>query len=332
MNWYLFLWLISPLIALLLDLVVGDPLRFHPVVLMGRLISMLAKTLRSYYGEKPKHLRKAGGRLVMLVCLITFLTYALLILGAALIHRWVALAVHILLSAQLFACNGLGKAALNVKKALENHDLPGARERLDHLVGRKTEDLNQEEIINGAIESVAENLTDAVIAPAFWLIIGGVPLMAVYKAVNTMDSMIGYTTQTHVDFGRAAALTDDVLNYLPARCAGVLAVVSAALLPGFSGRGAKRTFVSDRMNHLSPNSAQTESAFAGALNLRLGGSHTYFGETVDKPMIGDGNDRATPQMIGKSVIMMRVTSVLFLTLCVVGSLLIGFLTGELLEL
>ncbi|MGI6545768.1 MAG: adenosylcobinamide-phosphate synthase CbiB [Fastidiosipilaceae bacterium] len=332
MNWYLFLWLISPLIALLLDLAVGDPSPFHPVALMGRLIGGLAKTLRSLYGEEPKNLRKAGARLVVLVCLITFLTYALLIFGAALINRWVALAVHILLSAQLFACNGLGKAALNVKKALENDDLPGARELLGHLVGRKTDALSQEEIVNGAVESVAENLTDAVIAPAFWLIIGGVPLMAVYKAVNTMDSMIGYTTQTHVDFGRTAALTDDVLNYLPARCAGVLAVVSAALLPGFSGREAKRTFVSDRMNHLSPNSAQTESAFAGALNLRLGGSHTYFGETVNKPLIGAGTDRPTPQMIGKSVIMMRVSSLLFLTLSVVGCLLIGFLTGELLKL
>lgn len=270
------------LLGFLLDLVVGDPQGWpHLVRLFGRLITGLERRL---YPQENK--RRAGAVLVVVVVLVAGFVPAVLLTLAWWWSPWVYLALETLLCWQCLAVKSLRVESLRVYTALAAGDLPEARKALSWIVGRDTDKLDEAGVTRAAVETVAENASDGVGAPLFWLFWGGSVLGCVYKAINTMDSMLGYRNERYCDFGRWAAKLDDAANFLPARlCAGAM-IVSGALC-GLDARGAFRIWRRDRRNHASPNSAQTEAVMAGALGVRLAGPARYFGCLHQKPYIGD---------------------------------------------
>ena len=188
---------------------------------------------------------------------------------------------------------------MRVYERLKQGDLTGARQAVSRIVGRDTEALTAEEVAKAAVETVAENFSDGVAAPLFYMLLGGAPLALAYKAVNTMDSMVGYKNERYLYFGRAAAKLDDAANWVPSRLAA-LCWIGSAFLTGQDGRGAWRIWRRDRRRHASPNSAQTESACAGALGVQLAGPASYFGKAVDKPAIGDPGRTVEPEDIARA--------------------------------
>jgi len=269
--------------AVLLDLVLGDPRALpHPVVGIGRLISLLEGPLRRLI----PNLRLAGVALLVTVVGVSYALAASLIYAAYLFAPALGFVVALYLSWVSLAARSLHLESAKVAKALQRGDLPAARLALSYIVGRETADLDEPEIIRGAVETVAENTGDGVIAPLFYLMLGGPALAVAYKAVNTLDSMVGYKNERYLEFGWASARFDDLANYLPARLTGLLMVVTAYLC-GLSGAGAWRILKRDGRNHSSPNSGFPEAAAAGALGVRLGGANRYFGRVVEKPAIGD---------------------------------------------
>ena len=223
------------------------------------------------------------------------------------------LGVETVLSYQLLAAKSLRVESGKVYQALKAGDLPAARRAVSMIVGRDTDRLDEAGVAKAAVETVAENASDGVIAPLLFLAIGGAPLGMAYKAVNTMDSMVGYKNDKYLYFGRAAARLDDVLNLIPARVAGVLMCLGAAA-SGYDGRNAWRIFRRDRKNHKSPNSAHTEAACAGALQLQLVGPSYYFGKLVDKPTIGDDQRPVEPLDILRAGRILYATAFLALLL------------------
>ena len=201
----------------------------------------------------------------------------------------------------------------NVYRELTKPDLPAARIAVSRIVGRDTQALTAEGVTKAAVETVAENASDGVIAPLLYMLLGGAPLALTYKAINTMDSMVGYKNERYLRFGRAAAKLDDIANYLPSRIAALLWVAAAALT-GNDARSAWRIWRRDRRNHASPNSAQTESACAGALNVQLAGPAYYFGQYYPKPTIGDAVRPIEPEDIRRADRMMYAESLLALAL------------------
>ena len=201
----------------------------------------------------------------------------------------------------------------NVYRELTKPDLPAARIAVSRIVGRDTQALTAEGVTKAAVETVAENASDGVIAPLFYMLLGGAPLALTYKAINTMDSMVGYKNERYLHFGRAAAKLDDIANFLPSRIAALLWVAAAALT-GNDARSAWRIWRRDRRNHASPNSAQTESACAGALNVQLAGPAYYFGQYYPKPTIGDAVRPIEPEDIRRADRMMYAESLLALAL------------------
>ena len=202
------------------------------------------------------------------------------------IHPLLGFAAELLLASLTLAAKSLKTESMKVYAELQKGDLEGARHAVSMIVGRDTQVLDQTGVTKAAVETVAENTSDGVIAPMLYMAIGGAPLAMCYKAVNTLDSMVGYKNERYIDFGRASAKLDDLVNWIPARISGLLMVLSA-LLNGLDGRGAWRIFLRDRHNHASPNSAQTEAACAGALQVQLAGNAYYFGKLYEKPTIGD---------------------------------------------
>ncbi|GFO53049.1 cobalamin biosynthesis protein CobD [Geomonas sp. Red276] len=269
--------------AVVLDLLLGDPRGLpHPVVGIGRLISFLEARLRKGF----KNLRLAGVLLLIATVGITYLLALALLKAAFLLSTPLGFAVALYLSWVSLAARSLHVESAKVAKALRGGDLPGARLALSYIVGRETAELDEPEVVRGAVETVAENTGDGVIAPLFYLILGGPALALAYKAVNTLDSMVGYKNDRYLELGWASARFDDLANYLPARLTALL-MVAAAPLCGLSGKGAWRIMRRDSRNHSSPNSGYPESAAAGALRVRLGGANRYFGKLVEKPTIGD---------------------------------------------
>ena len=270
-----------------LDCLLGDPLSAaHPVVLMGKLISFLEKKLRSRFLKTPQGERTAGTIMALLVPLVSAGAGLLLLYLAWRVHPWAYFAVSAFLCWQCFAARCLMTEAKKVVTCLETQGLAAGRRQVAMLVGRDTENLSEEQVIKAAVETVAENTSDGVVAPLLWMVLLGAAGGLFYKAINTMDSMVGYKNEKYLHFGRAAAKLDDGANYIPARLSA-LAMIGAAFLLKLDGRGAWRVWRRDRRNHASPNSAQTESACAGALGVRLGGDASYFGQLYKKPTIGD---------------------------------------------
>ena len=297
-----------------LDAVFGDPAWLpHPVVLMGKCISKLEKTLRARFPKTQQGELLAGAVLAFCLPVGTFLLTSAVCLLAAKISPWLGLAVQMFWCGQALAAKGLVQESRNVYNELVKPDLPAARKAVSRIVGRDTENLTAEGVTKAAVETVAENASDGVIAPLLYMLLGGAPLALTYKAVNTMDSMVGYKNETYLYFGRAAAKLDDVANYIPSRLAALLWVAAAALT-GSDAKGAWRIWRRDRRNHASPNSAQTESACAGALGVQLAGPAYYFGEYYPKPTIGDALRPIEPQDILRADRMMYAASVLALVL------------------
>lgn len=277
-----------------LDLLLADPAWMpHPVVGMGRAIAALEKRLRRLFPATPAGERAAGRVLAAALPLGTFALAAGALALAYRLHPAAGFALETLWCWQALALRGLADESGKVYAQLAKGDLPAARRAVSRIVGRDTGSLTAAGVTKAAVETVAENFSDGVAAPLFYLLIGGAPLGLAYKAVNTMDSMVGYKNKTYLHFGRAAARLDDAANFLPSRLAALL-WIGAAGLAGFDGRGAWRIWRRDRLRHASPNSAQTESACAGALGIQLAGPAWYFGEYYDKPTIGDDTRPVEP--------------------------------------
>ena len=275
------------LIGFGIDLLLGDPHGFpHPVIAIGKLISALEKLLRRIFPATPKGERLAGGILWVLVTSVSAGIPALLLWLCRRLSPWLGLAAESVMCWQILATKSLRTESMKVYHALAAGDTEGARHAVSMIVGRDTSRLDRAGIARAAVETVAENTSDGVLAPMVFLAIGGAPLGFFYKAVNTMDSMLGYVEPPYRDVGLVPAKMDDVMNYLPARLSALLMLAAGALL-GMDGRNGWRIFRRDRHNHASPNSAQTESACAGALGVQLAGPASYFGKRVDKPTIGD---------------------------------------------
>lgn len=273
----------------LLDLVLGDPYSFpHPIRLIGKLITKLEKKLLK---EKQRDERRELRRGFVLVGLVVFMTVAItaiLLIGAYYIHPYLGVLVETIMTYQILATKCLKVESMKVYKSLTTEGLIEARQAVSMIVGRDTNVLDEEGVTKAAVETVAENTSDGSIAPMLYTAIGGPILGFCYKAVNTMDSMVGYKNDQYLYFGRVAARLDDIVNFIPARISAYLMIL-AAFIGGkdYNGKRAYKIYKRDNRNHASPNSAQTESACAGALGIQLAGDASYFGKVVKKPYIGD---------------------------------------------
>ena len=297
-----------------LDAIFGDPAWLpHPVVYMGKAISVLEKGLRARLPKTPEGELWGGRILAFCLPVGTLVLTSLVCMGAAALHPLLGLAVQMFWCGQALAAKGLVQESMNVYRELTKPDLPAACTAVSRIVGRDTQALTAEGVTKAAVETVAENASDGVIAPLFYMLLGGAPLALTYKAINTMDSMVGYKNTQYLYFGRAAAKLDDIANFLPSRIAALLWVAAAALT-GNDARSAWRIWRRDRRNHASPNSAQTESACAGALNVQLAGPAYYFGEYYPKPTIGDAVRSIEPEDIRRADRMMYAESLLALAL------------------
>lgn len=312
--------IIAFIAGIILDLIIGDPYCIpHPIRAIGNLISFLDKRM---LGEKlpdkrdERNERKKGCVLVFLVILCTLAVSLVLIIGSYSINAWLGVAVEAILTCYIMAARSLNVESHKVYLALKEKTLEDGRYAVSMIVGRDTNCLDEKGVIKAAVETVAENTSDGVIAPLIYTFIGGPVLGFVYKAVNTMDSMVGYHNERYENFGTAAARTDDFVNYLPARISGIL-MVAAACIAGqdFDGKNAFKIFKRDRYNHKSPNSAQTESACAGALGVQLAGDASYFGKIVKKPYIGDKNREIELEDINRATKLMYLTEVLTVVVC-----------------
>ena len=308
---------IAALIAgYLLDLLLGDPeWLYHPVRLIGKYISFA-----------EKRLRKRGGNLRIGALILTISTTLATMAAATLILWLLRLAGDVPLFIGMALMDWMGiavtcmaKEARGVGRALKLGVGP-ARKQVARIVGRDTENLNEEEIIKATVETVAENTTDGVISPILYALIGGPVLLWGYKAVNTLDSMVGYMDEKYRDIGWSSAKLDDVLNFIPARLTALLMAL-AARLTGLDGKNALRIVRRDHANHKSPNSAWSEAAAAGALHIQLGGTHLYFGKPVEKPTIGDDDRPAEEEDIRKVNRLLYVTSGLMMLIAAVTGLL-----------
>lgn len=306
--------LLAILAGFLLDYILGDPQNpYHPVRFLGWMNTLGIKLYNKLRPKRNLPQFFYGTLMAIVIVTLTYLgVFALIKLFHA-INFWLGFAVEAVLSYFIIASKCLYTESMKIYAALCREDLTGAREILSTIVGRETKHLGQEKIVKATVETVAENLSDGVIAPLFYLFLGGVPLGFAYKAINTLDSMVGYKNDTFMYLGKFSARLDDVANFIPARLSALLMLVSAGLL-GFDLKNALKIYARDRYNHLSPNSAQTESVCAGALNIQLGGTSTYHGELVNKPTIGDEHRQAMLSDIKSANKLMMASSVLFLVI------------------
>ncbi len=289
-------------LACLLDLLFGDPhWLYHPVRAIGFLITRCERLLwRLFRLREPQDMDRGRKKFAgfFLVLLVLLCTLSGIMLSLRLLEHflgiWAARLLQLFWCAQLLAAHSLFAESRKVYTALKKEGLAAGRRAVSMIVGRDTEALDESGVVKAAVETVAENTSDGVVAPMLFFCCFGLPGMFFYKAVNTMDSMVGYRNARYYDFGTAAARLDDLCNFLPSRISGILMVFSAGICglfyrnaPVFSFRNAWRIFLRDRRKHKSPNSAQTEAACAGALSVQLAGPAAYFGTTVEKPYIGD---------------------------------------------
>ena len=299
------------ILGFILDCIIGDPYNIpHPIKLIGSLISKLEKLVRS----RMKNLRLGGVFLALTVILLsTFVTLAVLYVCYH-ISVILGIAVESVLWCYMLAARCLCRESMKVCDAAESGDIEKARQAVSMIVGRDTAVLDKDGIIRAAVETVAENTSDGVTAPLFYMGLGGAVGAFLYKSVNTMDSMIGYKNETYLRFGKCAAKLDDILNFLPSRLTALL-MVGAAYITGLNGGSAWRIWRRDRFNHASPNSAQTEAVCAGALGVQLAGDAYYFGQLYKKKTIGDPLRPIENEDIRRANRLMYVTSFLMLLCC-----------------
>ena len=301
-------------IGFVLDALFGDPHWLpHPVVLIGKWISFLEKQLRRLFPKTPGGERAGGTVLALLVLLASAAVPWGILWLAGLVHPYLRFAVECFMCYQILAARSLKTESMRVYRKLQEGNLEESRKAVSWIVGRDTENLTMEGVSRAAVETVAENTSDGVIAPMLYLALGGPVLGFFYKAVNTMDSMIAYKNDRYLYFGRTAAHLDDVFNYIPARLSGLFMILASAIL-GFDGKNAWRIFKRDRYNHASPNSAQTEAVCAGALDVQLAGDAWYFGVLHKKKTIGDPIRQVEPEDIRRANRLMYGTAVIGLIL------------------
>lgn len=327
--WFIYSTL-AVLVGLLLDFAFGDPnVWWHPICLIGRLISKTEKCLRkdsetglneekslaTAVNEESRAIaakeKKQGFVLVVTVCLISTLVPSVLLLAAYMIYPVLGFLLESIMCWFLLAGKSLCTESMKVKKALENEGLEAGRYAVSMIVGRDTNELTQEGVVKATVETVAENTSDGIIAPLFYMLILGAPLGFLYKSINTMDSMVAYKNDKYINFGFAAAKLDDAANFIPARLSGLFMIAGAYIAKGYSGKDAFDIFKRDRLKHASPNSAQTESVMAGALGVQLAGDAVYFGKKYEKPFIGDFTREIETADIEKACRLMYITSTLF---------------------
>ena len=300
----------------LLDFLLGDPYWLpHPIRAIGSLIGWLE---HKWNHPEEKNSRK-GTVMVLLVLAVTGSVTFLLWAGAYRVHPLLGVVVESIMTYQILATKCLKTESMKVYAALRKQDLEAARKAVSMIVGRDTQSLDETGIAKAAIETVAENTSDGVIAPMLYTAIGGPVLGFLYKAVNTMDSMVGYKSERYLYFGRTAARLDDAVNYIPARISAVL-MTAACFFSGadYDGKRAWRIYKRDRYQHASPNSAQTEAVCAGALGIRLAGSASYFGKLVEKPYIGDAERAVETEDIKRANHLLYLTAWLSELLCLLG--------------
>jgi adenosylcobinamide-phosphate synthase len=295
-------------VAFLLDLLLGDPSFLpHPVVGMGKIIARGEIWLRRWVS----HQKLAGMLLAVVLPGGTYLLSWGILKGAGKLHPFLEAILSTYLIFTCLSLRGLIKEARDVHEALAARDLGRARTELAQIVGRDTQDLNEREVIRGAVESVAENSVDGVLAPLFFAFLGGAPLALAYKAVNTLDSMVGYKNERYLQFGWASARLDDLANYIPARVAGLL-MPPSAFFCGMNGKKSWKIRWRDGGLHPSPNSAISEAAMAGALEVQLGGQSYYQGNLSQKPLLGDPVKALEREDILRASRLVMVASFLFL--------------------
>lgn len=279
--------LVALVMGYILDLIFGDPYWMpHPVRFIGNLISILEKVIRRFMPKTKRGEYIGGIILTVMVVSISMIIPLVIILMAKSINTYLALTVETFMCYQILATKSLKVESMKVYDELAKNDLPSARKAVSMIVGRDTKDLTFSGVAKAAVETVAENTSDGIIAPMIFIAIGGAPMGFFYKAINTMDSMVGYKNEKYMNFGRFAAKLDDVVNYLPARISAYQMILSSFFLR-YDYKNAFKIYKRDRYNHASPNSAQTESVCAGALDVQLAGNAYYFGKLYEKPTIGD---------------------------------------------
>ncbi|MBQ6331275.1 MAG: cobalamin biosynthesis protein CobD [Clostridia bacterium] len=320
--------LLSVLLGFLIDCAIGDPAwLLHPVVLIGKLISLSEKGLRRVFPKTDRGAFQAGLTMAILVPILSAGVSFGILFGLYLLSPWAYFAMSSIMCWQCFAARCLAKEAQKVVKALETDGLEAGRKQVSMLVGRDTDELSEEQVLKATVETVAENASDGVIAPMLFMLLFGAVGGFFYKAINTMDSMVGYKNDRYLYFGRAAAKLDDAANFIPARLSA-LAMIAASPALKLDGRNAFRIWKRDRRKHASPNSAQTESVAAGALHIELAGPASYFGIRVEKPTLGDGDrpieradvKRTSGLMYGASILVLLLFEAILLPLAFFGGL------------
>ncbi|MDU2065834.1 MAG: adenosylcobinamide-phosphate synthase CbiB [Sporomusaceae bacterium] len=316
-SWFFLL----PLGAVLFDTLLGDPRsRLHPVVLIGNFIGLLEKILRRPKASAGAK-RAAGAVLVGSVLAVTYTVVFYICSFLALLEPWETLAGEAMLLSFAISPRSLAEAGNGIKNLLLQNKLKEARKQVGWIVGRDTDRLSTPEVTRATVETVAENIVDGIISPLFYAIIGGVPLAFLYRAVNTLDSMVGYKNEKYLDFGMVAARVDDIFNFFPARITGLL-LLAAALLTGFDSKAGLKMWLRDARKHPSPNSGIPESIVSGALHVRLGGINYYGGVASHRAFMGDAKEVLGPGHIAKTIRLMYVATFLF----VLGYGLLAWLT------
>lgn len=306
MNWVELHCLII-ILAILLDLVIGDPRWFpHPVILMGKAISFLEQRW-----NKKRNLRFKG-----IVLMITIVGSVLLIVSGILflankLHPILAIGLEVYFVSSTIAIKGLKQAGLKVSQPLEENNITQARQQLSYIVGRDTETLGEQEIVRGTVETIAENTVDGIIAPLVWALLGGAPLAMAYRAINTLDSMVGYKNERYLIFGWASARMDDLANLFPARLTALLMWLSLCLFPNFHRKNSLVIVRRDAMKHQSPNSGWPEAMVAGLLGVQLGGKNTYQGIVSYRKEMGDKKRALTPKDISLTIKLMHGSWLIF---------------------
>ena len=302
------------ILGFFLDLLIGDPHGFpHPVVYIGKLIDLTEKAMRKVFPKTVRGENFAGAAIWLIVVTVSTALPALLLWLAYSANRWLGLALETVMCAQILATKSLRQESMKVYDALQTGDLEKARHAVSMIVGRDTQRLDEAGVTRAAVETVAENTSDGIIAPMLFLAIGGAPLGFFYKAVNTMDSMLGYVEMPYKNVGLVPAKMDDFFNYIPARLSALLMLAAGTIL-GMDGKNGWKIFKRDRYHHASPNSAQTESVCAGLLGLRLAGDAWYHGVLHKKKYIGDARREIEPEDIQRACRLLYATAFLGLAL------------------
>lgn len=309
--------LFALIIGFVLDFLFGDPKNlYHSVQFIGMLINICEKILRKIFPKTHKGEIIAGSFLVFIICTLSFIIPYIILLIVGFINPILRVLIQGIFCWQSLALKSLKDAAMNVFSLLNKDDLNGAREAVGWIVGRDTKNLDEKEISRATVETVAENTSDGIIAPMLFFTIGGAPLAFLYKGINTMDSMVAYKNDKYLYFGRAAAIVDDIANYIPARITSLFMILGAFIVK-LDYKNANIIYKRDKNNHPSPNSAHPEAVCAGALGIQLGGDSFYGGKLVTKKTIGDPINEITRSDIPRSCKLTTTATIICFCICLI---------------